>query len=208
MKGYDLCKKEFANTFDQIARLGYGLLFISHSAEKKMKNEKGEDYISLAPALQPRPYDVINKMVDIIGYIRVKKNLQTGKTEHKIYFRGDDNFVAGSRYKYIEPIVNFDYKSVENAILDAIDKQVEESGGSATDESNGFFKEKKELDYNALMGEARELWGKIVGNDTDKAAQVRALTKEIFGKEMQISKVTENQVELLNDLVDRLRKFD
>lgn len=206
-KGYDLCKKEFANTFDQIARLGYGIIFVSHSTEKKFKDEKGEDYISLAPALAQRPYDIVNKMVDIIGYIRVKKNPQTGQSVQKIFFRGDDNFLAGSRYKYIEPVVDFEYHAVEKAILDAIDKQVAESGGTATNETNTFYKEVEELDYAALMKEAEELWKANIINKEDKAIKAHEIIKELFGKDMRISQVTPEQVELLKALVDRIKEL-
>ena len=205
-KGYDLCKKEFANTFDQIARLGYGIVFVSHSAEKKFKDEKGEDYVSLAPALTQRPYDIINKMVDIIGYIRVKKNPNTGETVQKIFFRGDDNFLAGSRYKYIEPVVDFEYKAVEKAILEAIDKQVAESGGTATDETNTFYKEEKELDYSTLMKEAEEIWMSSIATNKEKAIKAHEIIKELFGKDMKISQVKPEQAELLKALVDRLKE--
>lgn len=206
-RGYDLCKKEFANTFDQIARLGYGLIFVSHSAEKKFKDEKGEDYISLAPALQQRPYDIINKMVDIIGYIRAKKDPSTGKTVQKIFFRGDDNFVAGSRYKYIEPVVDFEYKAVEKAILDAIDKQIEESGGSATNETNTFFKEEEELDYAVLMQEAKTIWETKIVKSKETTEKAHEIIVELFGKDMRVSQVTPAQVELLKALVDRMKEL-
>jgi hypothetical protein len=206
-RGYDLCKKEFANTFDQIARLGYGIIFVSHSAEKKFKDEKGEDYISLAPALPQRPYDIVNKMVDIIGYIRAKKNPNTGETVQKIFFRGDDNFLAGSRYKYIEPVVDFEYKAVEKAILDAIDKQIAESGGTATTETNTFFKEVEELDYTALMKEAEDIWKANIVIDKEKAIKAHEIIKELFGKDMKISQVTPEQVELLSALVDRIKEL-
>lgn len=205
-KGYDLCEKEFSDAFETLARLGYGLCFVSHSSEKTMKDEKGDEYISLAPALSKRPYGIINKMVDIIGFIRQKKDPETGLEMQKIYFRGNDNFVAGSRYKYIEPIVDFEYTAVTNAILTAIDKQIAESGGSYTNEKNVFYQEDNSLNFNDLMTEARELWSKIVGSDTQKATEVLEVVKQIFGKEMKISQVSPDQVDLLNVLVLELRQ--
>lgn len=204
-RGYDLCKKEFSNTFDQIARLGYGLVFVSHSAEKKFKDEKGEEYIQLAPALPQRPYDIINKMVDFIGYIRVKKDATTGQTTHKIFFRGDDNFLAGSRFKYMQPVVDFSYPAVETAVVSAIDQQVAESGGQATNEANTFYQKEEELDYDSLMSEARDLWGKIVGDNRQQALKMRTVIKEVFGKEVKISEVGHNQVQLLAELVNRMK---
>lgn len=204
-KGYDLCKKEFSNTFDQIARMGYGLVFISHSTEKKFKDEKGEEYIQLAPALPQRPYDIINKMVDFIGYIRVKKDPTTGQFIHKIFFRGDDNFLAGSRFKYIEPVVDFSYDAVVKAVVKAIDKQVEESGGEATNDINVFYQKQEEFNFDSLMNEARTLWDKVVGTDRNQAIKMKAIIKEIFGKDIKISTVEPNQVQLLAELVNRMK---
>ena len=203
-KGYDLCKKEYTNTFDKIARMGYGLVFISHSAEKKFKDEKGDEYISLAPALAQRPYDIINKLVDIIGYIRVKTDSQGNIIEQKIYFRGTDNFLAGSRYKYIDPVVDFGYETVKKAILDAVDKQVAMSGGTATEESNIYFQEKKELNYDKLMTEAKDLWTNKVKTQ-DNAIAAHELIKDIFGRDMKVSEVKPEQVELLSAFIDRLK---
>ena len=105
-----------------------------------MKDEKGNDYTSLAPALPSRPYDIVNKMVDIIGYIRAVKNYDTGETKTYIFLRGDEIFVAGARFKYIEPKVEFSYESLANAIYDAVDKQVAADGtGTASEVYNPFY---------------------------------------------------------------------
>ena len=214
-QGYDLCKKEFSGAFEEIARLRYGLCFISHSTEKKFKDEKGDDYVQLAPALPQRPYDIINKLVDIIGYIRVKKN-QDGDSIGRLYFSGDDNFLAGSRFKYITDSVllsknrEFYYKNVEDAILDAIDKQVEVSGSAATNEHNSYFKEeekKEEYDYDALMSEAKSLWSNTVREDSSKAREILDIVEKIFGKRMKISEVKPEQVELLAVLVDEIKNY-
>lgn len=214
--GYSMCKKEFSDAFDEIAHLGYGLCFISHSTEKTFKDEKGDEYTQLAPALPQRPYDIINKLVDIIGYIRVKKDKETGDSIGRLYFRGDDNFLAGSRFKYIDESVllsknrEFYYKNVEDAILKAIDQQVEMSGGQATDEHNRYFvntEEEEKPNYEALMAEAKELWGEIVKQDTTKAKAILDRVEKIFGKRMKISEVTEDQVELLPALLDEMKQL-
>ena len=69
-----MAKKEFRDTFKELAFMGYGLVFVSHSDEKVFKDEKGEEYTQICPALPKRPYDVINKMVDIIGKETIEKD--------------------------------------------------------------------------------------------------------------------------------------
>lgn len=68
--GYDQAKKEFASTFRELTYSGYGLIFISHAMDKTFKDERGEEYNQIIPALPARPFDIINKMVDLIAYIR------------------------------------------------------------------------------------------------------------------------------------------
>ena len=54
-QGYDMAKKEYQSTFRDLTFAGYGLIFISHSTEKTLKDEKGEEYQQIAPALPQRP---------------------------------------------------------------------------------------------------------------------------------------------------------
>ena len=210
--GYDLVKKEFAGAFNDIAFLGYGMVFISHSTEKKFKNEKDEEYSQLIPAMPPRAYNVVNKLVDIIGYIRTitaPDNTQTTK----IFLRGNDRFWAGSRFKYIEPVVDFSYESVTNAIYKAIDKEIlassdnVENDNKATEESNPYF----QLDYDTLMEEAKELWLNLTANGNgEKAQAILAKVDELCntpGKNTKISEITEDKVEILEQVVHFMKSM-
>ena len=123
-----MAKKEFSGTFRDLAYSGYGLIFISHSAEKTFKNEKGEEYTEIVPALPARPFDIVNKMVDLIAYIR---EINVGTAEKPVrkrfmFFRDElgDRYLAKSRYRYIVPRVELDYNKLVDAIYDAIDKEV------------------------------------------------------------------------------------
>lgn len=207
-KGYAMCKQEFEDYFREIAQLGYGICFVSHSAEKTMKDEKGNDYVSLAPALPSRPYDIVNKMVDIIGYIRAMKNYDTGETKTYIFLRGDDRFVAGSRFKYIEPKVEFSYDSLANAIYDAIDKQVAMDGtGSATEEYNPFFQDMPERSFEEIQKEARELWDTLVTktNSEENANKISFIIEKTFGRKMKLSEITESQKDLFELVVSEMQ---
>lgn len=211
MKGYSDCKKEYENFFREIALLGYGICFVSHSSEKTMKDEKGNDYTSLAPALPSRPYDIVNKMVDIIGYIRAIKNPETGESKTYLFLRGDDRFVAGSRFKYIEPRIEFNYESLANAIYDAVDKQIAEDGTSgATEEFNPFYEGSKDRTFEEIKEEASNLWQKLVSakGDTEMATKILFIVERIFGKKMKLSDITESQKDLYELVVIEMRELD
>lgn len=205
-KGYAICKREFSDSFRELAQLGYGICFVSHSAEKQFKNEKGEDYTRIVPALPQRPYDVVNKMVDIIGYIRSIKNYETGESKTFLFFRGDDRFLAGSRFKYITPRVEFSYENLANAIYEAIDKQTEEDGTSSTEEYNTFYQpQKEERSFEDIMDEAKELWVKLTNGNEENAIKILNIVEKIFGKRMKISEATEPQKDLLELVVNEMR---
>lgn len=202
-QGHDIAKKEFASTFRDLVYNGYGLIFISHSIEKTLKDEKGKEYIKITPALQSTPFNIVNKMVDLIAYIREIDVGTEEKPERKrfMFFRDliGDRFLAKSRYKYIEPKIELDYDALVNAIYDAIDKEVEVSGGEATDEANS----NTVLDFDILMDEAKMLWGKVI--QLDKAEAASKILEEEFGKPTRFSEITSNQVEKLNVVIMKIK---
>lgn len=200
-QGYDMAKKEFRETFKELAFMGYGLVFVSHSDEKVFKDEKGEEYTQICPALPKRPYDVINKMVDIIAYLRRIKINDTEKTY--MFFRGNDRFLAGSRYKYMVDKIEFSYENLVQAIYDAIDKEVENSGGlhQATNEENPYYLKS----FDDLMIEAKELWGEMVRSNRQK--EILSILKEVFGKEIKFSDITENEQDKLIVALDKIKEI-
>jgi hypothetical protein len=199
-KGYDMAKKEFSDSFRALAYAGYGLIFISHAVEKTIKDEnnKDNDIIQINPALQQRPYDIINKMVDIIGYIRAIEN-EKGEMERWISFRGNNSYFAKSRFAYIAPKVKFSYENIVNAIFDAIDEEIKHSGGEATDEVNPYI----QLNFDALMEDAKILWGKVV--QEEKVEQAAKILEEEFGKPIRFSEILPEQVEKLNNVINAIR---
>lgn len=193
MGGYKIVDDNFISTFRELAYAGYGLLFISHSTEKEYTNDKGEAYNKIVPALPNRAFNLINKMVDLIGYIREIPIEKEGEIERKryVFFRGDERFLAKSRFKYITPKVELTYDDYVNAIYDAIDAEIAHSGGEATNEENPFLVR----NFDELMEEARAIWGQVVSRDlVSKAAEI---LKEEFGKETKFSEILPEQKDQL-----------
>lgn len=203
-QGYDLAKKEYAQTLRDLAYNGYGLIFTSHSTEKTYRNEKNEEYTMIVPALQSRPFDIINKMVDIIGYIREISIVNGEDVERKrfMFLRDEvgDRFLAKSRYQYITPRIPLSYEALVNAIYDAIDAEVDHSGGSASEAENPYT---QTANFDELMDEAKMIWGQAVQKDLQaKAAEI--LEKE-FGKPMKFSEILPEQVDKLAKVLFEIR---
>lgn len=199
--GYDLAKKEYTQTFRDLTYSGYGLVFISHSTEKTYKNEKGEDYTQIVPALPNRPFDIVNKMVDIIAYIREIPVEIGDKVENKRYMflRGDQRFLAKSRFKYIKPRIELSYQGLVDAIFEAIDEEVAHTGGTASNEENPYTKQ----NFEEIMEDAKQLWGQVVQND--KTKQALAILEEEFGKPTRFSEILPEQTKELNAALIKIR---
>ncbi len=199
--GYKLLDKEFMSGFRELAFAGYGIIFISHSTEKALINDKGEEYTKIVPALPNRPFNLINKFVDTIAYIReIHIQNEEGKPISKRYmfFRGNEKFLAGSRFKYIEPKCELSYKNFVDTIYNAIDKEVKIDGGSTTEETNPYT----ERSYEELMDEAKELWSQVIANDLmDKVQEI--ISKAFDGKISKLSEIKpEQKAELSYVLMD------
>ena len=200
---YDQAKKEFAQTFRDLVYSGYGLIFISHSTEKTYKDDKGKEYTKIVPALQGRPFDIVNKMVDLIAYIR---EIDTG-TEEKpqrerfMFFRDEvgDRFLAKSRYKYIAPYVKLDYHELVDAIYSAIDAEVKASGGEASEEVNPYTTRT----FDEMMDDARMLWGELVNKNL--VEQASDILTRIFEKPTKFSEILPEQADKLAIALNEIR---
>lgn len=202
-KLYAEASKEFSQPFRDLTYNGYGLIFTSHSTEKEFKNEKGEKYTQIVPALQNRAFDIVNKMVDIIAYIR-EVSLEDGdKVIRKrfMFLRDEvgDRFLVKSRYRYIAPRIPLDYNALVEAIYAAIDEECSHSGGTATEESNPYTA----LNFDELMEEAKMLWGTVVQNN--KTGEAAAILESVFGKPTKFSEILPDEVEKLNHVLIEVR---
>ena len=192
-KGFAKAGKEFKATLEELTFAGYTVIFISHATEREIKNkETGEKYMYVQPALASRPYNVINKMVDLTGYIREVET--TEGSDRYIFFRGTKNFFAKSRFEYIVPHVKFSYDNIVNAILDAVQKAAEAKRGKGADVSDAAnpYTQKS---FDDLMSEAKEVWIKI--SDNGKVNEALKILEDEFGKPTKFSEILPEQIEQL-----------
>jgi hypothetical protein len=201
--GYKIVEDAFSQPLRDLAYAGYGLIFISHETEKPYVDDNGEEYNKIVPALANRPFNVINKMVDIIGYVR-EIPIKEGEEVHRerfIFLRGDERFLTKSRFKHIKPRVKLDYNEFVDAIYEAIDKEIQESGGEATEEANPYL----EQSFDDLMEEAKELWIKV--SNLDKTDEALKILEEEFGKPTRFSEITAEGLNELKKSILRIREI-
>lgn len=201
-QGYKILDDEFMTPFRDLAFAGYGLTFISHETEKQFKDDKGNEYNKIVPALPNRPLNLINKMVDTIGYIRdFTIENSDGTPEHKrmLFFRGDDRFLAKSRFKYITPRIELSYEAYVKAIYDAIDEEAKHHGHEATETEQ----DSTEMSFDEMIEDAKTLWTKIVNADLVTAAS--SILEKEFGKPTKFSEILPEQIEHLRNVIQEMR---
>ena len=196
-QGYKILDDAFMTPFRDLTYAGYGLVFISHSKDKPDPLPNDSEHTKAKTALPDRAFDLLNKMVDLVGYISVETT-EEGQARY-IYFRETQDFFAKSRFKYIKPKVDFSYKSIVDAIYSAIDKQVEIQGGAATNEQNPYAQQS----FEDLMEEAKALWNKAIG--AEKINEVGTILKEVFGKPIKFSEILPEQIEQLKDALIKIK---
>ena len=147
-KGYGFVSKEFDDCLRSIVQMGYGLVLISHAADKTFKDEAGNEYNQIVPTLDKRARNIVSRLCDIIGYSRAV--MENDKLVTKLFIRGTPRYMAGSRFKYTPDYIDFTYDALVKAIGDAIDEQMKTDGKEYfTDARNNLHTDAIELDFDA-----------------------------------------------------------
>lgn len=194
-QGYSATKKEFEKCLRKITMLGYGLVLISHIETRKEKTSDDSEIEILAPSMPKRCYEVVNQIVDIIGYISTEWD-DNGNSVRWLYTRQTPTVMAGSRFKYLAPKIKLGYEELVKAINEAIDKQRDMDGATVVDKVE--VKTEEPLDFNKIRAEASELWTELVKEDTANADIILKKVEMIFGRKIKLSEITEDQVDLFN----------
>lgn len=196
--GYSACKKEFESCLRKITQLGYGLVIIAHVERRIEKKADDSEVEILGPAIPKRAYEIVNQLVDIIGYIDITWNAE-GNSERWLYTRKTPTVMAGSRFKYLAPKIKFGYEELVNAIADAIEKSEKLDGAIVVDKEERVLEEK--LSFKEVREEANLLWKKLIDIDPENSKVILKKVEMIFGRTMKLSEITEDQVDLFNLVV-------
>ena len=191
-QGWALAKKEFETCLRKITMLGYGLVLISHIETRKEKTADDSEIEILAPSMPKRCYEVVNQIVDIIGYIATEWD-EDGNSHRWLYTRQTPTVMAGSRFPYLAPKIKLGYDELVNAINEAIDKQRDLDGATVVDKLEKKVEE--ELNFDEIRNEAQQIWTKLVNADPANAERILKKVEMIFGRKLKLSEITEDQKE-------------
>lgn len=203
--GYAATKKEFESCLRKITMLGYGLVLISHIEMRKEKLANDSEIEILAPSMPKRCYEIVNQIVDIIGYIATEWD-EHGDSHRWLYTRQTPTVMAGSRFPYLAPKIKLGYKELVDAINDAIDEQEKKEGVKVVDKLEQEIEEI--VDFNAIRNEAQELWTALVKKNPENADRILKKVEMIFGRKIKLSEITEDQKDLFNLVVIEMREMN
>lgn len=207
--GYALCKKEFEKTLREITMLGYGIICICHSQRKNEVKDDDTVVEHITPAMPARAADVINRLVDIIGYIQCTWNSDGTAQERRLLTRSTPTILAGSRLKHLPASIPFGYKELINAISEAIDKSEKLDGATIVETQN--YEIAQQMSFKEIREEAASIWEQLVNADKENATAILKKVEMIFGKPTKLSEITEDQTDLfylcLLDMRDLLKEY-
>ena len=209
-KGYGFVGKEFDECLRSIVQMGYGLVLISHAADKTFKDEAGNEYNQIVPTLDKRARNIVSRLCDIIGYSRAV--MENDQLVTKLFIRGTPRYMAGSRFKYTPDYIDFTYEALVKAIGDAIDEQMKTDGKEYfTDARNNLHTAVEELDFDTLIETFNNLVnGLIEKEDEEKFAtywqpRIIQITEKYLGKGQKVSNCSREQTEALDLIVSELK---
>lgn len=209
-KGYTLVAKEFDECLRSILQMGYGLVMISHSVDKVFKDEAGNEFNQIVPTLGAKARNIVDRMVDILGYSRVVQD-ENGNNVTKLFMRGTPRYIAGSRFKYTPDYIDFNYQSLVAAIGEAIDKQMAEDGAeNFTDTRTNLYSTTVELNFDDLMNTFNKYIETLISNhpndfETAYQPKIIQITEKYLGKGQKVSNISRDQTEALSLIVDELK---
>ena len=209
-----MVKKEFSEALREITMLGFGVILICHDKEKStdMHDEDGNPITMVEPDGPRQMREVIDALVDIIGYIGTEFDPITKESVRYLYTRSTPYIFAGSRYKYLAPKIKFGYEELVKAIGEAIDKDVELNGAQVADYIQKI--QIKDRPFQEVMDEAKKIWVEYLEkakNDEDKEQRVnimRDIIKRVFGsEEFKLSQAVPSQADLVELFIDEMKEL-
>ena len=213
-QGWGMVKNEFSEALREITMLGFGIILICHEKERPtdMRDEDGNAISRVEPDGPRQMREVIDALVDIIGYIGVEFDPITKESTRYLYTRSTPTVFAGSRYRYLAPKIPFGYQELVDAIGQAIDMSVEHDGAKVTDHVETI--QIKARPFQTIMDEARQIWSSYLENaknDEEKEQRLRIMKdiiRRIFGSEdFKLSGAVMSQADLVELFIDEMKEL-
>ena len=198
----------------KLTNAGFTVIFIGHDDTKTLKDDRGEEYTKILPRGDKKNIDFILDMCDIIGYAQPQPFDENGnEVLSTLFLKGSKAITAGSRFKYLpESIPEWNIHKLEDALVEAMQKEEEESGmkGITFEESEkkeqkkAAEEKKNQLSIVDLINTIGNKVKAMMAKDGNKDAYDAILENELGNKDFKASAATEKQREQLELVLNSL----
>ena len=190
--GWAKVKREWEQTFRTVTMEGYALVFISHKKDKTFKRKDGTEYNQIVPSCSTAYNEIIKNMSDIMGYIEVENG------ERRLVLRSaDDRIDCKCRFKMIDPVIDFNYHALVDALNYAIDAEAANTGNQYVTNERASNVVTTTYEYDVQKAEFNDIVGKIMTKNQANGPKITAIVDKYLGKGKKVSDATPEQAELI-----------
>ena len=206
-QGWSRVKRQLEDTFREVTQMGYAVLFISHDKDKTFKRQDGTEFNQIVPTLGNSYNLIIKDMVDIYGYVHPM--IKDGQPKRVLTLRSLDNTIdCGSRFKYMQPEVNFSYDALVDALNKAIDEEAKYTGKEFVTNERNVSIYSTEVSFDDLYAECNKILSSLTPEEaTHYAPYITEITDKYLGKGKKIANITRDQTEQLSLIVFDLKEL-
>lgn len=205
--GYAMVGNEFDAPFREIQNMGYGLIIISHAKEKMVDADTPQEHMKWMPTMSKRGFDVVSKLTDIISYIATRdmpvdpNDPTKGVREERFMFMRDTKqHFAGSRFKYMPPVVRLGFDHLVEAMHSAIDKEAAETDNEYVTEKLDESRRKagfEDRPFDEIKQEVMTMANTIFRADQTLLQKITSISEGYLGKGKKIDGTTPDQKGML-----------
>lgn len=212
--------KEYADEISKWLRMltnaGYTTVFIGHDGTRDLFNEQGEKIEQIYPRGDKRVVAPILDLCDFICFAAPQPVDADGNVvKSTLYLAGCPAFHAGSRFPITPVIPEWSMEKLEKAITDAVQQIETQTGVKAvtfTENQTTIQEATKSPWADKPFEEVRTLClekaGKLMeANNGDPAKYQELLFAEISTRDFTLSKATERQRDVVEQLLNALIKM-
>lgn len=207
--GWKMLEKEYDMFFRRFVNAGYGLVIISHDKVATIKDEKGNEYQRITSTLGATPRKIVNRLCDIIGYIKpITEITQDGEELNKSYMfmRGTSKWEAGARFRYIPDYIEFNYDNLVNSIHNAIDEEAKQ-GNSSYVTNEAIKPIETVINFDEVYAQTNTIINALAETNEENIPFIREVIERHLGMGKLLKDATRVQVEQVCMILYDLKEF-
>lgn len=199
-QGYKEVEKEFEKTIISMTQMGYGIIFIAHAQVRTETDPEVENATIniLGPSLPNKPYNIINRLVDIVAFANIDKD-----GSRWLNYRRTPTYFAKTRFTYMPDRTPLNYEEFVTALTNAI--QEEENHGSVVVDKDDSPAVAPKASFEDTMADIKAC--AVALHNAEKMAQYNKIVAEYLGKGKNVKDCTEEQIDIMLLILDDLKDY-